>query len=168
VTSSASPSQQPKTPVRARDDITDSRSQVGRGQPRTAAEPCPDAIARRAPVSTLVAQALADARAGLYGKNDGWLNAMQIRNVLVNGGQIEQSVAMGPIRRALRVLPVEQERRRRLTYYRLEETSDDLQPVLLCTLCRSGAGGQCHTPGCALWMNRAPDVPVMAWSASAR
>lgn len=30
----------------------------------------------------------------------------------------------------------------------------------LCEPCRTGEGGECHTPGCALWMNRAPDVPV--------
>jgi hypothetical protein len=31
----------------------------------------------------------------------------------------------------------------------------------LCELCLSGAGGECHVPGCALWMNRAPDLPVL-------
>lgn len=30
----------------------------------------------------------------------------------------------------------------------------------LCDLCLSGAGGECHSPGCALWMNRAPDIPL--------
>lgn len=30
----------------------------------------------------------------------------------------------------------------------------------LCDLCLDGAGGQCHTPGCALWINRAPDLPL--------
>lgn len=38
----------------------------------------------------------------------------------------------------------------------------DLETVTL-TLCRSclnGAGGECHTPGCALWMSAAPDIPV--------
>lgn len=37
---------------------------------------------------------------------------------------------------------------------------NELRPVLLCGRCRRGMGGECHTPGCALWMNRAPDVPV--------
>lgn len=32
--------------------------------------------------------------------------------------------------------------------------------VLLCGRCIAGEGGECHTPGCALWMNRAPDIPV--------
>ena len=32
--------------------------------------------------------------------------------------------------------------------------------LTLCHLCESGAGGECHSPGCALWMNRAPDVPL--------
>jgi hypothetical protein len=34
--------------------------------------------------------------------------------------------------------------------------------LTLCSLCLNGAGGQCHTPGCALWMIAAPDVPL--WS----
>ncbi|HYM98093.1 MAG TPA: hypothetical protein VET26_12385 [Candidatus Sulfotelmatobacter sp.] len=32
--------------------------------------------------------------------------------------------------------------------------------ICLCSACLSGAGGECHTPGCALWLNRAPDLPV--------
>jgi hypothetical protein len=32
--------------------------------------------------------------------------------------------------------------------------------LTLCRACRKGAGGECHTPGCSLWMNRAPDIPV--------
>ena len=32
--------------------------------------------------------------------------------------------------------------------------------LTLCEACIEGAGGECHTPGCALWMNRAPDVPI--------
>lgn len=31
----------------------------------------------------------------------------------------------------------------------------------LCDLCLNGAGGECHTPGCALWINRAPDLPLL-------
>jgi hypothetical protein len=30
----------------------------------------------------------------------------------------------------------------------------------LCSLCITGAGGQCHTPGCSLWIHAAPDIPV--------
>lgn len=30
----------------------------------------------------------------------------------------------------------------------------------LCDLCLNGEGGQCHTPGCALWINRAPDLSL--------
>lgn len=32
--------------------------------------------------------------------------------------------------------------------------------LTLCTRCIDGEAGECHTPGCALWMNRAPDVPI--------
>lgn len=32
--------------------------------------------------------------------------------------------------------------------------------LTLCEPCIQGAGGECHTPGCALWMNRAPDIPI--------
>jgi hypothetical protein len=35
--------------------------------------------------------------------------------------------------------------------------------ITLCTLCLNGAGGECHVPGCALWGNRAPDIPVTQW-----
>lgn len=30
----------------------------------------------------------------------------------------------------------------------------------LCAYCIAGVGGECHSPGCALWMNRAPDLPI--------
>lgn len=32
--------------------------------------------------------------------------------------------------------------------------------IRLCSLCLEGAGGECHTPGCAMWLNRAPDLPL--------
>lgn len=32
--------------------------------------------------------------------------------------------------------------------------------IYLCDLCLGGAGGECHVPGCALWLNRAPDLPL--------
>lgn len=32
--------------------------------------------------------------------------------------------------------------------------------LTLCSLCLNGMGGQCHVPGCALWMKAAPDVPL--------
>ncbi|MCU1500567.1 MAG: hypothetical protein JWM47_4520 [Acidimicrobiales bacterium] len=32
--------------------------------------------------------------------------------------------------------------------------------LTLCSRCLDGAGGECHTPGCALWMTTAPDVPL--------
>ncbi len=32
--------------------------------------------------------------------------------------------------------------------------------LTLCSLCLLGEGGECHTPGCALWINRAPDIPL--------
>jgi hypothetical protein len=34
--------------------------------------------------------------------------------------------------------------------------------LTLCELCISGAGGECHVPGCALYLNRAPDIPLSA------
>lgn len=33
--------------------------------------------------------------------------------------------------------------------------------LVLCSRCLAGEGGTCHVPGCALWMNRAPDVPIV-------
>lgn len=35
-------------------------------------------------------------------------------------------------------------------------------PMLLsvCWYCQQGSGGECHTPGCSLYMNRAPDIPL--------
>lgn len=44
--------------------------------------------------------------------------------------------------------------------------SEDTDPryhevtLTLCALCLDGAGGECHSPGCALWINRAPDLPL--------
>jgi hypothetical protein len=35
-----------------------------------------------------------------------------------------------------------------------------LVQLWLCALCLDGEGGECHTPGCALWINRAPDLPL--------
>jgi hypothetical protein len=32
--------------------------------------------------------------------------------------------------------------------------------MTLCSLCVDGAGGECHSPGCALWINRAPDLSL--------
>lgn len=41
----------------------------------------------------------------------------------------------------------------------LEPTLHDVC-LTLCSLCLDGAGGECHTPGCALWLNRAPDLSL--------
>lgn len=30
----------------------------------------------------------------------------------------------------------------------------------LCSLCLSGAGGECHVPDCALYLRSAPDLPL--------
>lgn len=43
--------------------------------------------------------------------------------------------------------------------------ADDEVPVkryviYLCDLCVGGAGGECHSPGCALWLKRAPDLAL--------
>lgn len=36
----------------------------------------------------------------------------------------------------------------------------NLVEITLCDLCLDGAGGGCHTPACALWLNRAPDISI--------
>jgi len=41
-----------------------------------------------------------------------------------------------------------------------EEIPVRLVRLWLCDPCLDGAGGECHTPGCALWINRAPDLPL--------
>lgn len=30
----------------------------------------------------------------------------------------------------------------------------------ICEPCIEGAGGECHAPGCAFWMMRAPETPL--------
>lgn len=46
------------------------------------------------------------------------------------------------------------------------KTSQDSEPevhtvqIPMCDLCLDGAGGECHTPGCIFWINRAPDLPI--------
>lgn len=30
----------------------------------------------------------------------------------------------------------------------------------ICSACLDGEGGECHTPGCVFWINRAPDIPL--------
>lgn len=32
--------------------------------------------------------------------------------------------------------------------------------LMLCEPCLDGMGGECHSPGCALWMSAAPDIPI--------
>lgn len=41
-----------------------------------------------------------------------------------------------------------------------EEVPVRLVRLWLCDPCLDGAGGECHTPGCAMWINRAPDIPL--------
>ena len=45
-----------------------------------------------------------------------------------------------------------------------EWSADGLYRVTLtlCSRCLRGEGGECHTPGCGLWLNRAPDLPLPA------
>lgn len=43
-----------------------------------------------------------------------------------------------------------------------EGTVERFSLVQLCQRCLAGEGGECHTPGCGLWANRAPDIPVTA------
>jgi hypothetical protein len=40
--------------------------------------------------------------------------------------------------------------------------TENLQTVVLtlCDACLDGTGGECHTPGCALWISTAPDIPL--------
>lgn len=35
-----------------------------------------------------------------------------------------------------------------------------LVQLWLCDLCLDGKGGECHSPGCSLWLNRAPDLSL--------
>lgn len=32
--------------------------------------------------------------------------------------------------------------------------------VTICSACLDGEGGECHTPGCLFWLNRAPDLGI--------
>lgn len=32
--------------------------------------------------------------------------------------------------------------------------------LTICSACLDGVGGECHVPGCALWMSTAPDIPI--------
>lgn len=32
--------------------------------------------------------------------------------------------------------------------------------VWICDSCLDGKGGECHTPGCIFWFNRAPDLAI--------
>lgn len=41
-----------------------------------------------------------------------------------------------------------------------EEAPSHLVQIWLCGLCLDGKGGECHTPGCALFLNRAPDISL--------
>jgi hypothetical protein len=36
----------------------------------------------------------------------------------------------------------------------------NLVKLVLCDCCLDGAGGECHVPGCQLFLNRAPDLPI--------
>jgi len=41
-----------------------------------------------------------------------------------------------------------------------EEPTLHVVEMQLCSLCLDGAGGECHTPGCILWINRAHDLSL--------
>ena len=41
-----------------------------------------------------------------------------------------------------------------------EPTLNRVMGIYLCDPCLDGAGGICHTPGCAMWMKTAPDIPI--------
>jgi hypothetical protein len=40
------------------------------------------------------------------------------------------------------------------------EPKTDWYVISLCDACVAGEGGECHTPGCALWCKSAPDVKL--------
>lgn len=44
----------------------------------------------------------------------------------------------------------------------IEGADEDLYEVTLtlCGQCLNGEGGECHHLGCALWLNRAPDISL--------
>lgn len=50
----------------------------------------------------------------------------------------------------------------------MSQTVEDPEPRLLrvsgeftlCSACIDGEGGECHTPGCIMWLNRAPDLSL--------
>lgn len=42
---------------------------------------------------------------------------------------------------------------------------DELLDVKVCARCCAGLGGQCHTPGCSLWMHNVEAIPVNATQA---
>lgn len=44
----------------------------------------------------------------------------------------------------------------------MSDTNPDLHlvEIVLCTPCMNGEGGECHSPGCAMWLNRAPDLEL--------
>jgi len=51
----------------------------------------------------------------------------------------------------------------------MSEREPTLERVMLtlCSLCLDGNGGECHTPGCALWSSQAPDLELRSkveWS----
>jgi len=35
-----------------------------------------------------------------------------------------------------------------------------LVKIRLCELCLQGAGEECHTPACALWLHNSPGMPI--------
>lgn len=39
-------------------------------------------------------------------------------------------------------------------------TALNIVTATICDACLDGAGGECHVPGCLLWMSQAPDVPI--------
>lgn len=41
-----------------------------------------------------------------------------------------------------------------------DEPAVKLYAIYLCDPCVKGVGGECHTPGCSMFLNRAPDLPL--------
>jgi hypothetical protein len=48
----------------------------------------------------------------------------------------------------------------RVTTIQIDHESLNTVTLRICDDCMDGEGGECHMPGCAFWMNRAPDVSL--------
>ena len=70
-------------------------------------------------------------------------------------GDVSRDVIPGLLRSAWDQVLSKQERDGATTEPALHRVT-----MMLCSLCLDGTGGECHTPGCSLWINRAPDLSL--------